>query len=223
MKLICQVVAVALIIAPAVASSQQEAKLGQKQKAWLVSNFRAGLDCSSVQSGVLSFSGKAWFDADADGDGGVEVTASPSGEGLVTVAAVAINTKGTGADKNRAAQPACAAVAPTSGAAACSVSGDAQSPTVSATVPLSVFASPASSRYVGTVTIVKRTLPSGESRTSWASKKGYDYYKVRSDMASSGAATNPQLTFLATCDSSALSSKGSKPSLATYDLAVAKK
>jgi len=223
MRLIFQVVAVALVIAPAVASSQEEAKLGQKQKAWLVSNFRAGLDCSSVQGGVLSFSGKASFEA--SGDGGVEVSASPSGEGLATVTAVAINTKGTGADKNRAAPPACAAIAPTSGAAACSVSGDAHSPTVSATVPLSVFAAQPSSRYVGTVTIVKRTMPPGESPTAGASRKGYEYYKARSDMASAGAAANPRLTYLATCDSSALSSKskGSKPSVATYDLAVAKK
>jgi hypothetical protein len=221
MRLIHQVVAVALIMAPAVASPQEAAKLGQKQKAWLVSNFRAGLDCSSVQGGALSFSGKASFDA-GDG-GGVEVSASPSGEGLATVTAVAINTKGTGADKNRPAKTACAAVAPTSGAAACSVSGDAHSPTVSATIPLSVFAAPAASRYVGTVTIVKRTIPPGDSPDAPASKRGYDYYKARSDMASAGAAVNPQLTFLATCDSSALSSKGSKPSLATYDLAVAKK
>jgi hypothetical protein len=221
MRLIFQVVAVALIIAPAVASSQEEAKLGQKQKAWLVSNFRAGLDCSSVQGGVLSFSGKASFDAGTDG--GVEVSAAPSSEGLATVTAVAINTKGTGADRNRAAQPACAAVAPATSAAACNVSGDATSPMVSATVPLSVFGAPASSRYVGTVTIVKRTMPAGESPKGAASKRGYDYYKARSDMASAGAVANPRLTYLATCDSSALSSKGSKPSVATYDLAVAKK
>ncbi len=220
MRLIFQVVAVSLIIAPAVASSQEEAKLGQKQKAWLVSNFRAGLDCSSVQGGALSFSGKASFEA---GGGGVEVSASPSGEGLATVTAVAINTKGTGADRNRAAQPACAAVAPATSAAACNVSGDATSPMVSATVPLSVFGAPASSRYVGTVTIVKRTMPAGESPKGAASKRGYDYYKARSDMASAGAVANPRLTYLATCDMSALSSKGSKPSLATYDLAVAKK
>lgn len=221
MRLICQVVAVALMLAPVVGASQEPAKPGQRQKPWLFSSFPAGLDCSSVQGGALSFSGKASFDATVDG--GVEVSASPSGEGLATVTAVAINTKGTGADKNRPAKTACAAVAPTSGAAACSLSGDANSPTVSATVPLSVFAGPEASRYVGTVTIVKRTLPTGESPSAAASKRGYDYYKARSDMASAGANANPQLTYLATCDSSALSSKGSKPSVATYDLAVAKK
>jgi hypothetical protein len=221
MRLIHQAVAVALIIAPAIAPAQEGAKLGQKQKAWMVSNFRAGLHCSSVHAGALSFSGKATFDAGVDG--GVEVSASPSGEGPATVTALAINTKGTGAHKYSPARTACSAVAPTNGAAACSISGDASSPTVSATIPLSVFAAPAGSRYVGTVTIVKRTIPPGESHDAPASKRGYDDDKARSDMASAGAATNPQLTMLATCDSSALSSKGSKPSLATYDLAVAKK
>lgn len=221
MKLICQIVAAALMLSPAVGTSQDAAKPGQKQKAWLVSNFRTGLDCSSVQGDALSFSGKASFDA--GNDAGVAVSAAPGADGLTTVTAVAIKTKGTGADKDRTAQPACAAVASTSGAAACSISGDADAPLVSATVPLSVFAGSASSRYVGTVTIVKRAAPAGESPKGAASKRGYDYYQAKSDMASAAAVANPQLTFLASCDTSALSSKGSKPLHATYDLAVAKK
>ena len=231
MRLICQVFAVALIIAPAVATSQEDAKLGQKQKAWMVSNFLSGLECSGTSAGgiaggviagrALAWRGQASFDA--SGEGGIEVTVTRQAGGVPTVTAHAINTKGTGANNGRAAVPSCPAAPSSADVATCTVSGDADAPMVSATIPLSVFGDASASRYVGTVTIVKRTLPTGESPNAAASKRGYDYYKARSDMASAGANANPQLTYLATCDSSALSSKGSKPSVATYDLAVAKK
>lgn len=231
MRLICQVVAVALIIAPAVAASQEEAKLGQKQKAWMVSNFRSGLECSGVSAGgiaggviagrALAWRGQASFDASSKG--GIEVTVIRQRGGVPTVTAHAINTKGTGANNGRAAVPICPAAPSSPDVATCTVSGDAHAPMVTATIPVSVLADASASRYVGTVTIVKRSEADVTAPGPGNSKKGYDYYQAQSDLAAAAAQVNPSLRYLATCDSSALSSKGSKPSVATYDLAVAKK
>lgn len=231
MRLICQVVAVALIIAPAVASSQEAAKLGQKQKAWMVSNFRSGLECSGVSAGgiaggaiagiAIAFRGQASFDA--SGKGGIEVTVTRQAGGVPTVTAYAINTKGTGTSAGRAAVPTCPAAPSSADVATCTVSGDADAPRVSAAIPLSVFGDASASRYVGTVTIVKRSEADVTAPSPGNSRKGYDYYQAQSHLAAAAAQVNPSLRYLATCDSSALSSKGGKPSLATYDLAVAKK
>lgn len=231
MRLICQFVAVALIVAPAVASSQEEAKLGQKQKAWMVSNFRSGLECSGVPAGgiaagaiagrAIAWRGQASFDA--RGKGGIEVTVTRPAGGVPTVTAYAINTKGTGANSGRAAVPTCPAAPSSPDMATCTVSGDASAPMVSAVIPLSVFGDASASRYVGTVTIVKRSEADVMAPGPGNSRKGYDYYQSQSDLAAAAAQIDPSLRYLATCDSSALSSKGSKPSLATYDLAVAKK
>lgn len=221
MRLFCQFVAAALVFAPAVASSQEEARAGHKQKAWLTSNFRSGLACSSVENDILSFTGRASFDA--SGKGGIEVTVTRGPRAAPTVTAHAINTKGTGAaGRAPASVSACPAVKP-GDATACTLSGDAESPTVSASIPVSVFGDAQASRYIGTVTIVKRSEADVTSPGPGNAKKGYDYYQAQSQLAAAAAQVNPSLRYLATCDSSALSSKGSKPSLASYDLAVAKK
>ena len=230
MKLAAQVMSVVLLVVPSVVPAQEGAKPGQKQKAWLVSNFRSGLECSGISAGgiaggaiagrAIAWRGQASFDA--SGKGGIEVTVTRQAGGVPTATAFAINTKGTGTSSGRAAVPICPAAPSSPDVATCTVSGDAHAPMVSAAIPLSVFGDASASRYVGTVTIVKRTVPEGDSPNAGVSKKGYDYYQAHSDMSSSGAVVNPQLTYLVTCDSSALSSKGSKPSTATYDLAVAK-
>ena len=231
MRLICHLVATALIVAPAVASSQEAARLGQKQKAWLVSNFRSGLECSGISAGgiaggaiagrAIAWRGQASFDA--SGKGGIEVTVTRQAGRVPTVTAFAINTKGTGTSSGRDAGSICPAAPSNPDVATCTVSGDAHAPMVSAAIPLSVFGDASASRYIGTVTIVKRSEADVMAPGPGNSKKGYDYYQTQSDLAAAAAQVNPSLRYLATCDSSALSSKGSKPSVATYDLAVAKK
>lgn len=221
MKLAAQVMLVVLLATPALGPAQEAARPVHKQKAWLTSNFRSGLACSGVEDGVVAFAGPASFDA--SGKGVVEVTVTRRAGAAPIVSAHAINTKGTGAaGRSPASAPACPAVKP-GDAPACTLSGDAQSPTVSATIPVSVFGDAQASRYVGTVTIVKRSEADVTAPGPGNSRKGYDYYQAQSDLAAAAAQVNPSLRYLATCDSSALSSKGSKPLLATYDLAVAKK
>lgn len=219
-------IAAALIVTPVVASAQDAAKIGQKQKAWMVSNFRSGLTCSATPGGsAVSFSGEASFDA--SGDGGVDVSVAPGDGGLPTITAMAINTKGTGASTGRMASQSCPTSDASSGssAAACSVSGDVQSPTVRFTVPLSALGdgSATAKNYVGHVTLIKQRT-SAALISMWASRKGYDYYKAQSDMSSAGASVkNPELMRMATCDSSKLITKGDKPMIATYDLVTLKK
>ena len=76
--------------------------------------------------------------------------------------------------------------------------------------------------YVGTVTIVKRA--SIEAMTGmYLSKKGYDHYQARSASAAAKMQADPGLMVVASCDSTKLTSKGGKPMLASYDLAVGKK
>lgn len=215
-------VVAALVATPTLASAQDAAKLGQKQKSWMVSNFRSGLTCSATPGGsAVSFSGEASFDA--SGDGGVDVSVSSGGGGLPTITAHAISTKGAGANDRGMAPQSCPSgdASSSSSAAACSVSGDVQSPVVRFTVPLSALGDGSSTakNYVGHVTLIKQRTDSAR----WLSKKGYDYYKAQSDLSSAGTTVNPGLTVIAACDSSKLTAKDSKPLLATYDLAVAKK
>lgn len=215
-------IAAAVIVTPVVASAQDAARIGQKQKSWMVSNFRSGLTCSATPGGsAVSFSGEASFDA--SGDGGVDISVSPGDGGLPTITAHAIKTKGAGGvDRGMAPQSCPSGASAGSSAAACSVSGDVQSPVVHFTVPLSAFGDAATSKnYVGTVTIVKRA--SGPSLIGmWLSKKGYDYYAARSDMGAAGAVAHPGMLVIASCDSSKVTAKG-KPMIATYDLATLKK
>jgi len=219
MKPICLVVAAVLMLAPALAASQDVATPVHKHKVWTLSNFRTGLACTGVDEGVLAFSGAASFEV--GGKGGIEVTITRGAGGVPTATAHAINTKGTGANNGRVATPACPSPSASSGEATCRFSGDPESPMVTVSVPLAALLDPEASRYVGTVTIVKRMDPDGSSMP--LGKKGYDHYRARSDMAAAGATVNPTLAYLATCDASGMSAKGGKPSLASYDLAVAKK
>lgn len=231
MKLAAQVMSVVLLVVPCVVPAQEGAKPGQKQKAWLVSNFRSGLECSGISAGgiaggaiagrAIALRGQASFDA--SGKGGIEVTVTRQAGGVPTVTAFAINTKGTGTSSGRAAGPICPDAPSSPDVATCTVSGDAHAPMVSAAIPLSVFGDASASRYVGTVTIVKRSEADVMAPGPGNSRKGYDYYRAQSDLTAAAAQVDPSLRYLATCDSSALSSKGSKPWAATYDLAVAKK
>lgn len=213
----------ALVVTPAVGHAQENsAKLGQKQKAWLVSNFRT-FECGLTpgRSSVLTGAGTVSFEAGTDG--GVDVAVTSGDGGVPTITAHAINTKGTGATNGRVATPACGAAAASSdsGAATCSVSGDDQAPTVRFSVPLSALGGDAAS-YVGTVTIVKG--PANESAIGmYLSKKGYDYYQARGDMTAAKAGDVPALMIVARCDSAALTAKAGNPTRASYDLAVAKK
>lgn len=210
MTLLRHVLFAALLVAPGIASAQDAAKLGQKQKMWMPANFRTGLTCSATPGGsAVSFSGQASFDASEAG--GIDVSVSSSSGVLPTITAVAINTKGTGADKNRTASQTCpVGGAASDGTASCSVWGDPHEATVRFTVPLAALGELGKSKELtGHVTLIKRS-PDPAAR-AWLSKKGYDYYQAQS------------LTVLATCDSGALTAKGGKPSTATYDLAVGKK
>jgi hypothetical protein len=200
-----------LVVTPTFASAQDAARLGGKQKLWMAANFRTGLTCSATPGGsAVSFSGQASFDA--SGDSGVDVSISSIGGVLPTISAVAINTKGAGADKGRTAAQTCpVGGAASDGAASCSVSGDPHEATVRFTVPLAALGELGKSKELtGHVTLIKRS-PDPAAR-AWQSKKGYDYYQAQS------------LTLLATCDSSGGSAaKGDKPVRATYDLVMGKK
>ena len=221
MTLLRHCIAAALVMTPVVASAQDAAKIGVKQKQWTTSSFRTGLTCSATPGGsAVSFSGTVSFDP--SDDGGIDISVATGADGLPTITAHAIKTKGAGANDRGMAPQSCPTgdAASGSSAAACSVSGDVQSPTVRFTVPLSAFGDGSTAKnYVGHVTLIKQ-------RTVAAlllSKKGYDYYKAQSDLSSAGAVANPMFTKLMTCDSSALPAKGGKPMIATYDLAVQKK
>lgn len=215
------VVAAALLVAPASGQAQEaNAELGQKQKPWMVANFRT-VDCASVSGAAITGRGTASFDTGRSG--GVDVIVRSGDGGVATITAHAINTKGTGATNGRMAAQTCpTAEGPPSAAAACSVSGDEQSPSVRFLVPLTALGSSGPDKaYVGTVTIVKHA--STDSLIGiYLSKKGYDYYQAQG-WSSGVAAANDDLLVIATCDSAKLVGKGGKPSVATYDLAVGKK
>lgn len=219
-----RLVAAAALLIPAIGLAQGDgANRGQKAKAWLVSNFRS-FDCALSSGSASALTGGGTVSFDASGDGGIDLAVTSGEGGVPTITAHAINTKGTGAAGRTATQSCRSSNTLTdSSAPACSVSGDAQSPTVNFTVPLSALGDPAAARnYVGTVTIVKRA--SGETMTGkYLSKKGYDYYQAQGDMAAAKGDAGPGLLVIASCDSAKLTAKGSKPMAASYDLAVAKK
>lgn len=219
------VAAAALLITPTMGLAQDDsAKLGQKQKAWMVSNFQI-FDCALVPGPAAFLTGGGTVSFDASGDSGIDLAVASGDGGIPTITAHAINTKGTGTNNGRMAPQSCPTADASSGgsAPACTVSGDVQSPTVRFTVPLAALGDSATAKsYVGTVTIVKRA--SSESLIGmYLSKKGYDYYQVQNNRSVAGVQANPGLMVLATCDSSKLTAKGGKPMTATYDLAVAKK
>ncbi|GAC1579325.1 MAG: hypothetical protein NVS3B5_12380 [Sphingomicrobium sp.] len=223
MTLLRHIIAAMLIVVPAIAVAQDDEKIGVKQKMWMSANFR-GLTCSATPGGTaVSFSGRASFDA--SGDGGVDLVLSSVSGAHAVINAVAINPKATGADKNRSATQSCpiAGTNLANGAAVCSVWGDPHEASVRFTVPVSALGMPGKSRELtGHVTLIKRSADLASR--AWLSRKGYDHYKARSDMASAAAFMNPDMTVIATCDSSGLSSaKGSQPVGSGYDLAVIKK
>lgn len=211
--------AAALLVTPSI-SLAQDAKLSQKQKAWLASNFQS-FDCEVVPRPTLALIGAGAVSFEAKGDSGIDLAVTSGNGGVPTVSAHAINTKGTGAANGRTTTGPCPTTDASSGSSVpvCSVSGDVQLPLARFTVPLAALgASAAGESYVGTVTIVKRAS-SEDLIGMYLSKKGYDYYQVQNRMG----AANPGMLVIARCDSTKLTAKGSKPMTATYDLAVAKK
>ncbi|MEO6248680.1 MAG: hypothetical protein ABIO85_08905 [Sphingomicrobium sp.] len=215
-------VAAALIVTPLLASGAAQAKeipRVVKQKQWLPANFRT-FDCAVGPGPSLSASGTLSFD---EGDAaGIELAVTSGLGGLPSVLAHAIKTKGAGANDRSLAQSCTTQSADGSIASgtSCSLSGDSGAPNVRFTLPLSALGDDATAKnYVGHVTLIKQRIAAGGA----GSKKGYDYYQAQSDMAEGGSGANPLFEAVARCDRSALASKGGKPSLATYDLAVAKK
>lgn len=212
----------ALLIAPAIGHAQADsAKIGNKQKAWMVANFTT-VDCGLTPGTSPALTGGGTVSFDPGGDGGIGLAVATGEGGSPTITAHAINTKGTGATNGRVANQSCGTARGSSGgsAATCSVSGDEQSPTVRFNVPLAALGEDAAAKnYVGTVTIVKG--PAGESTVGmYLSKKGYDYYQARTDEAAAKVGGGTVLMVVASCDTSGLTAKGGKPS--GYDLAVAK-
>ena len=229
MKRIYYAVAVALLVTPTLALSQEQAeRIGIKQKAWLPANFRTGLsDCAIVplkEGFALAGTGAASFD-DSDGDG-LDFSITTVAGAVPTVTALAIKTKGTGAQRQRALDSVCEATTLPDGRAsspACAVSGSPDAPAVRFVVPLSTWSNAASAKsYVGTVTIVKRGADAAVS-AHFLSRKGYDYYRAHSDMSARASMAQPiEITVVAACDTSGLSAKAGQP-VAHYDLAVSKK
>lgn len=229
-----QAFAVMLLVTPTLALAQEQEqeqaeRIGTKQKAWLVANFRTGLsDCAIAplkQGFAVSGTGVASFD-DSDGDG-LDFAVATAAGAAPAVTALAIKTKGTSAKRQRAVDAVCEASAAdkaSDGASpTCAVSGSPNSPQVRFVVPLAVFGDAGSAKsYVGTVTIVKRAAHSA-AVAKFLSKKGYDYYTAQSDRVARASAAQPiEMTVVATCDTSGLSAKAGQP-VAHYDLAVGKK
>lgn len=232
MKRVYHALSVMLLVTPTLARAQEQAeRIGTKQKAWMVANFRTSLsDCAIAplkQGFVLSGTGVASFD-DSDGDGVDFIIATAAGASP-TVTALAIKTKGTGAQRQRAVDAVCEASAAAAGKASdgsnptCAVSGSPDSPQVRFVVPLAVFGDVGSAKsYVGTVTIVKRAADAA-AVAQFLSKKGYDHYMAQGDRAARASAAQPiEMTVVAACDTSGLSVKAGRP-VAHYDLAVGKK
>ena len=227
MNILYHVVGATLLMSPTLALSQGQAeRIGVKQKSWMAANFRSGLSsCATVslqQGYAVTGTGVATFD-DSNGDSlGFSIAAAASG--VPTVTALAIKTKGTGAQRQRALDSVCEIKASADGGTssisgpACAVSGDHSAPTISFVVPLTTWTSGATAKsYVGTVTIVKRA-ESAPAIDQYTSKKGYDYYRSRG-VGTTGPVV---MTVVAACDTSGLVSKGGKP-VAHWDLAVNKK
>ena len=233
MKKVYHMVALAVLMTPMLARAQDQGKvIPTKQKAWLVSNFRTGLsDCAIVplKEGVgVSGTGTASFD-NRDGDGLAFSIMTAAGI-APTVTALAIKTKGTSAQRQRALDQACSASASPDGTASsasgptCAVSGSPETPEVRFMVPLATFDDVASAKaYVGTVTIVNRADADAAIIVHFMAKKGYEYYQAQRDRAARPDAADPiAMTVVAACDTSGLSAKSDTP-VAHYDLAVGKK
>ena len=225
-------VAVTLLVAPTLALSQGPAeRIGTKQKAWLTSNFRTGpSDCAIVpqkEGFALSGTGVATFD-DNDGDG-LDFSIAAAAGAAPVVTALAIKTKGTKAQRQRALETVCEVTASPDGNASsgsgptCAVSGSTDAPEVRFVVPLTTFGDVGSAKlHAGSVTIVKRAADAA-AVTRFLSKKGYDYYQAQSGRAARASAAQPiEMTVVAACDTSGLSAKAGQP-VAHYDLAVGKK
>ena len=236
MKRLYHAVAVMLLVTPALTptlalAQEQAGRIGTKQKAWLASNFRTGLSNCAIaplkQGFAVSGTGVASFD-DRDGDG-LDFSIATAAGIAPTVTALAIKTKGTGAQRQRAVDAVCEAAASADGKASdgssptCAVSGSPNSPEVRFVVPLAAFGDAASAKsYVGTVTIVKRAADAAVI-AHFLSRKGYQYYRAHSDMSARARMAQPiEMTVVAACDTSGLSAKAGQP-VAHYDLAVSKK
>lgn len=232
MKRLYHAVAVMLLVTPALALAQEQTeRVGHKQKAWQTASFRTGLSNCAIapltQGFAVSGTGVASFD-DRDGDG-LDFSIATAAGIAPTVTALAIKTKGTGAQRQHAVDAVCEATASADGKASdgssptCAVSGSPNSPEVRFVVPLAAFGDAGSAKsYVGTVTIVKRAADAALI-AQFLSKKGYDYYQAQSDRAAGASAAQPiEMTVVAACDTSGLSAKAGKP-VAHYDLAVGKK
>ena len=219
-------VATATMAGSALAREQPVLTEQAAQIALVSANFEHGLEeCTLTPVGgdyALSAAGHASF----AGGGGLDIAIEGAGESAPTVAAHAINTKGTGATNHRAADRACALAKSArvangrggAGSAVCTVSGDPDAPDLRFTVPLSALGARG-----GHVTLMKRE-PGSPALAKWLSKKGYDYYQAQSDLGRQAADPEViEMTVVASCDSSGLTAKGGKPSTATYDLAVGKK
>jgi hypothetical protein len=218
--------AAALLITPTICVAETNAKIGQNQKMWMPANFRS-FDCALAPGPSSALTGGGVVSFDASDDSGVDLAVSSGNGGVPTVTAHAINIKGMAATSHRMAPQSCttapASSGTSSGAAACSVSGDVEAPTARFTVPLAALGDLAAAKsYVGTVTIVKRA--SSEAMVGkYLSKKGYDYYQAQGNVAAVRDPADPGLKVIATCDSTNVIAKGGKPMTATYDLAVGKK
>lgn len=230
MKTLYHAVAVILLVTPALALAQEQAeRIGTRHKPWLTSNFRTGLsDCAIAplkQGFAVSGTGVASFD-NSDG-GGLDFSIATAAGVAPTVTALAIKTKGTGAQRQRAVDAVCVAAADgrasDGSSPTCAVSGSPNSPEVRFVVPLAAFGDAGSAKsYVGTVTIVKRAAGAA-AVAKFLSKKGYDYYQAQSGTAARASAAQPiEMTVVAACDTSGLSAKAGQP-VAQYDLAVGKK
>lgn len=231
MKKVCHVLSVMLLVTPTLARAQEQTeRIGTKHKTWLTSNFRTGLsECTIAplkQGFAVSGAGVASFE-DSDG-AGLDFSIAAAAGVAPTVTALAIKTKGTGAQRKRAVDQTCpAAPSPDGGtskgaSSACAVIGNPDAPEVRFWVPLAAFGDAGSGKsYVGTVTIVKRAADAAAVR--FLSKKGYDLYQAQGGRATGGSAAQPiEMTVVAACDTSELSAKAGQP-VAHYDLAVGKK
>jgi len=237
MKRVSIATIIALLAVPHMALAQdQTERLGVKLKAWLPANFRAGLaDCSVLPSEngfAVSGSGQVSF---GDGKGtGIDFAVAVSDGSPPTVAAHAINTKGTGTSGRTAVQSCALASLPRpplpgvpgvgSSTPACMMSGDPDAPSLRFVVPLSAFGAASTAKsYVGHVSLIKRE--SGAAGPGlFVSKKGYDYYQSRSDMGDRGGTPGEsEMRLVATCDTTGLSMKTGQPVKANYDLVAGKK
>jgi hypothetical protein len=227
--------AAAFVILPVLASAQIER--ATPQRGWVSGRFALDLARCSTQrlSDGFAISGTV---ATSPGEGendGLDVAVTDTG-GVPTIAAHAINTKGTGSNNGREAGSGMACgIAPSprgtipagrnSGAIAgivvgtCALSGDADAPEATFTVPLSAFGSGVKT-YIGHVTLIKREAGT-PAISEFASRKSYDKY---SELANerSAAGGGIAMKVVAACDASGLSAKAGKPSAASWDLAVAK-